>query len=146
MRLSGEQLTVLRYCCPPDPLHCTHYPWPDPCLHLVGQRGQLLVFVVCSCNGSVSQRVLTQELKKENQKASSYRDEEEVLRKPEPRSTGSQHQWDAANNLQTTLSAQIQLRALQGARVNRLGIVWGYVVVVFPIAWKIYVVVLCYKY
>lgn len=48
--------------------------------------------------------------------------------------------------LKTTVLAQIQLKALEGARVDCSGLVWGYVIVVFLITQKIYVVVLCYKH
>lgn len=52
----------------------------------------------------------------------------EVLRKPELWSAGSQHQWEPANNLKTTVLAQIQLRVLQGAGVDCSGLcigIWG---------------------
>lgn len=85
----------------------------------------------------------------ENQKASSYQNEvEEVLRKSEPWSAGSWHQWDPATMgaLKTIVVPQIQLKALQEARVDCSGPVWGYVIVVFLITRKIYVVVLCYNH
>lgn len=48
--------------------------------------------------------------------------------------------------LNPNLLDKIQLRALQGAEVDCSGLVYGYEVVVFPMAQKIYVVVPCYKH